>query len=178
MSFFDYLSNFNVSPVFILAITVLFGSCLLYLLASIFNKFETIEIGSIKLIVKSVNKNNLTELINIVKNEEERKQKEDWLNKKTSMELNLKTRLALARVWKRSSPEYYQMPTQKNGAVNSANSYNEMLIKYTNFCKSISEEPNPKLKYIIDIYNKGEDFIYGEEPRFFIEYSDNVKKTY
>ena len=171
MSFFDYLSNFNISPVIILAMIVLISYCLLHLLTDVFNKLETIEIGSIKLIVRSVNKDNLTELVNIAKSEEKRKQKEAWLNQKTNMELNLKNKLALARVWKRSSPEYYQTITQKNGATNDANSYNEMLIKYTNFCKSISEEPSPELKYIVDIHNIGEDFIYGEEPRFFYEIS-------
>ena len=176
MSFFDYLSNFNISPIIILAMIVLISYCLLHLLTDVFNKFETIEIGNIKLTVKSINKNNLTELVNIAKNEEERKQKEGWLNEKTNMELKLKTRLALARVWKRSSSECHQSIIQKNGITSSVNSYNKMLIKYTNFCKSISEEPSPELKYIVDIYNKDEDFIYGEEPRFFMEYPDDIKK--
>lgn len=147
----------------------MFGYCLIHLLADIFNRFETIEMGDIKLTVKSINKANLNELTNIAKSEEERKQKEAWFNQKTNMEIDLRTKLAWTRVWKRSSPESYLTDTQESGAAKGANSYNELLIRYINFCKSIGEKPNSDLKYITDIRNKGEDFMYGEEPKFFME---------
>lgn len=167
MKFFDYLSNFNVHPVFILVMITLFSYCLIRLLADLFNRVETIEYGDFKITTRSINKVNMNEFNNIIKIEDERKQKEAWFNQKIGMEFKLNNKLALARVWKRSSTEGYLTNTQKNGAIKAANDYNEMLIKYTSFCKSINEKPNSELKYIIDIYNKGKDFVYGEEPKFY-----------
>lgn len=108
-----------------------------------------------------------------IKLEEERKQKEEWLNKKTFMELELKQCLSRAKVWKRSSPDGYRTIIQEKGAAIDANKYNELLICYINFCKSFNEEPSDGLKYIADIHNKGADFEYGLEPKFFDVYPDN-----
>lgn len=99
--------------------------------------------------------------------EKHREYREQCFNKKTSMELELFKKLDYIKVWKRSSPDSYQTDTQENEAATGANSYNKLLVEYINFCKSIEAEPIKELKYITNIYNNGEDFEYGTEPKLF-----------